>query len=81
MSKTKFPIVVPNDITIMDETQLINYVVDHTCDEMRDIMVALVFGDDSDSDVKKDIMVCVGDIKQAMSEIDDAINYLKEMVS
>lgn len=81
MSNIKYPIVVPNDVTIMDDTQLINYIVSNTCDEMREIMVGLVFGDEADNDVKKDIMVCIGDIRQAMSEIDDAINYLKEMVS
>ena len=40
----EFPITVPDDLPIMDDTQLINYVVEHTCDEMRPVMMALVCG-------------------------------------
>ena len=43
MAQIEFPILVPDDVPLMDNTQLINYVVEHTCDEMRSVMIDLVY--------------------------------------
>lgn len=81
MVNIKFPIVVPNDITIMDRTQLINYVVSHTCDEMRSIMEDLVFNIDSNVKLVQTVCAVEGKVSDALDSINEAIEYIEKVVS
>lgn len=72
----KFPITVPDDLPIMDDTQLINYVVEHTCDEMRPVMMALVCGG---RDNEKALVSVVAQIKSLQSDLNDIKEGLEEI--
>ena len=72
----KFPITVPDDLPIMDETQLINYVVERTCDEMRPVMTALVCGN---RDNEKALLSVVTKIKYLQSDLNDINEGLEEI--
>lgn len=72
----KFPITVPDDLPIMDETQLINYVVERTCDEMRPVMMALVCGN---RDNEKALVSVVAQLKSLQSDLNDIEEGLEEI--
>lgn len=72
----KFPITVPDDLPIMDDTQLINYVVERTCDEMRPVMTALVCGG---RDNEKALVSVVAQIKSLQSDLNDIKEGLEEI--
>lgn len=72
----KFPITVPDDLPIMDDTQLINYVVEHTCDEMRPVMTALVCGN---RDNEKALVSVVAQLKSLQHDLNDIEEGLEEI--
>ena len=72
----KFPITVPDDLPIMDETQLINYVVERTCDEMRPVMMALVCGN---RDNEKALVSVVAQLKSLQSDLNNIEEGLEEI--
>lgn len=72
----EFPITVPDDLPIMDDTQLINYVVERTCDEMRPVMMALVCGN---RDNEKALVSVVAQIKSLQSDLNDIKEGLEEI--
>lgn len=72
----KFPITVPDDLPIMDETQLINYVVERTCDEMRPVMTALVCGN---RDNEKALASVIAQLKSLQSDLNDINEGLEEI--
>ena len=72
----KFPITVPDDLPIMDDTQLINYVVERTCDEMRPVMMALVCGN---SDNEKALVSVIAQLKSLQSDLNNIKEGLEEI--
>jgi len=72
----KFPITVPDDLPIMDETQLINYVVERTCDEMRPVMMALVCGT---RDNEKALVSVIAQLKSLQSDLNNIDEGLEEI--
>ena len=72
----EFPITVPDDLPIMDEIQLINYVVERTCDEMRPVMTALVCGN---SDNEKALALVVAQLKSLQSDLNGIEEGLEEI--
>ena len=72
----EFPITVPDDLPIMDDTQLINYVVEHTCDEMRPVMMALVCGN---RDNEKALATVVAQLKSLQSDLNGIEEGLEEI--
>jgi len=72
----KFPITVPDDLPIMDETQLINYVVERTCDEMRPVMMALVCGN---RDNEKALVSVIAQLKSLQSDLNNIDEGLEEI--
>lgn len=80
MVNIKFPIVVPNDITIMDRTQLINYVTSHTCDEMRSIMIDLVYNIDANVKLTQTVRAVEDKVSSALDSINEALEYLEKVV-
>ena len=76
MVNIKFPIVVPNDITIMDRTQLINYVTSHTCDEMRSIMIDLVYNIDANVKLTQTVREVEDKVTSALDSINEALKYI-----
>ena len=80
MVNIKFPIVVPNDITIMDRTQLINYVTSHTCDEMRGIMIDLVYNIDANVKLTQTVRAVEDKVSSALYSINEALEYLEKVV-
>lgn len=72
----KFPITVPDDLPIMDDTQLINYVVERTCDEMRPVMMALVCGN---GDNEKALVSVIAQLKSLQSDLDNIKEGLEEI--
>ena len=80
MVNIKFPIVVPNDITIMDRTQLINYVTSHTCDEMRSIMIDLVYNIDANVKLTQTVREVEDKVTSALDSINEALKYIEKVV-
>lgn len=80
MVNINFPIVVPNDITIMDRTQLINYVTSHTCDEMRSIMIDLVYNIDANVKLTQTVRAVEDKVSSALDSINEALEYLEKVV-
>lgn len=80
MVNIKFPIVVPDDITIMDRTQLINYVTSHTCDEMRPIMIDLVYNIDANVKLTQTVRAVEDKVTSALDSINEALEYLEKVV-
>lgn len=80
MVNIRFPIVVPDDITIMDRTQLINYVTSHTCDEMRPIMIDLVYNIDANVKLTQTVRAVEDKVTSALDSINEALEYLEKVV-
>ena len=80
MVNIKFPIVVPNDITIMDRTQLINYVTSHTCDEMRPIRIDLVYNIDANVKLTQTVREVEDKVTSALDSINEALKYIEKVV-
>lgn len=76
----KFPIAVPDDLPIMDDTQLINYVVERTCDEMRPVMTALVCRSNDNEKALNSIIAHIETLQSDVRNIDDALEEISDMV-
>ena len=80
MAQIEFPILVPDDVPLMDNTQLINYVVEHTCDEMRQVMTALVYDKYENKDIVRIVTACLKLAKTDLSNLEKALNEIADAV-
>lgn len=76
----KFPITVPDDLPIMDETQLINYVVERTCDEMRPVMTALVCGNRDNEKALVSVVAQLKSLQSALNNIEEGLEEIADAV-
>lgn len=76
----KFPITVPDDLPIMDETQLINYVVERTCDEMRPVMTALVCGNRDNEKALASVIAQLKSLQSDLNNIDEGLEEIADAV-
>lgn len=76
----EFPITVPDDLPIMDDTQLINYVVEHTCDEMRPVMMSLVYDKYENKDIVQIVTACLNLAKTDLSNLEKALDDIADAV-
>ena len=80
MAQIEFPILVPDDVPLMDNTQLINYVVEHTCDEMRSVMIDLVYNIDAKAKLDASIRAAEEEISVAIDKVEKAIDHIRKAV-
>ena len=80
MAQIEFPILVPDDVPLMDNTQLINYVVEHTCDEMRSVMIDLVYNIDAKVKLKTSIRAAEEEISEAIDKAEKALDHIRKAV-
>lgn len=76
----KFPITVPDDLPIMDETQLINYVVERTCDEMRPVMTALVCENRDNEKALVSVVAQLKSLQSALNNIEEGLEEIADAV-
>lgn len=76
----EFPITVPDDLPIMDDTQLINYVVEHTCDEMRPVMTALVCGNRDNEKALASVIAQLKSLQSDLNNIDEGLEEIADAV-
>lgn len=63
----EFPIVVPDDVPLMDETQLINYISSRTCEDVGNVIRDLIITRTQEA---KDFMTAITAIKQKVNDIE-----------
>ena len=80
MAQIEFPILVPDDVPLMDNTQLINYVVSHTCDEMRSVMIDLVYNIDAKVKLETSIRAAEEEISEAIDKVEKALDHIRKAV-
>ena len=80
MAQIEFPILVPDDVPLMDNTQLINYVVEHTCDEMRSVMIDLVYNIDAKVKLETSIRAAEEEISEAIDKAEKALDHIRKAV-
>ena len=80
MAQIEFPILVPDDVPLMDNTQLINYVVEHTCDEMRSVMIDLVCNIDAKVKLDASIRAAEEEISEAIDKVEKALDHIRKAV-
>ena len=80
MAQIEFPILVPDDVPLMDNTQLINYVVEHTCDEMRSVMIDLVYNIDAKVKLDASVRAAEEEISEAIDKVEKALDHIRKAV-
>ena len=78
MAQIEFPILVPDDVPLMDNTQLINYVVEHTCDEMRSVMIDLVYNIDAKVKLDASVRAAEEEISEAIDKVEKALDHIRK---
>ena len=63
----EFPIVVPDDVPLMDETQLINYISSRTCEDVGNVIHNLIITRTQEA---KDFKAAITGIKQEVNDIE-----------
>lgn len=79
----EYPIVVPDDLTIMDDTQFLNYVRNHVCEEVyRVIEDAMLKDDETPAGILKSaINKAISNLQSVVAEIESVDGELSEAMS
>ena len=79
----EYPITVPDDVPIMDDTQFLNYVRRHVCDEVYRIIEDAVLKDDETPAgiLKNAINNAISNLQSIAAEIDSVNSDLSEAMS
>ena len=83
MIQIEYPITVPDDVPIMDDTQFLNYVRRHVCDEVyRIIEDAMLKDDETPAGILKSaINKAISDLQSIVAEIESVDGDLSEAMS
>ena len=83
MMQIEYPITVPDDVPIMDDTQFLNYVRRHVCDEVYRIIEDAVLKDDETPAkiLKNAINNAISNLQSIVAEIESVNSDLSEAMS
>lgn len=79
----EYPIVVPDDLTIMDDTQFLNYVRNHVCEEVYSVIEDAMLKDDETPAgiLKSAINKAISNLQSVVAEIESVDCDLSEAMS
>lgn len=80
MMRIEYPITVPDDVPIMDDTQFLNYIHRHVCDEVYRIIEDAVLKDDETPAgiLKSAINKAISNLQSVVAEIESVDSDLSE---
>lgn len=69
MAQIEFPILVPDDVPLMDETQLINYISSRTCEDVGNVIHDLII---TKAEETKELNAAIVKIKQEAQSLGES---------